>query len=659
MTSLPDASLDYETYSEVDIRTAGLWVYARHPSTKILIAGYRLGKGTPARAWSPGEVSTDVRRVFDGRRIWAFNALFEYAITKYVATRQFGWEMPPDSVWCDTQAIARMCCYPGSLDELAKALGLRHQKDKEGARLIRKFSIPGKDGKQFLPHQDRADFTKFKEYCRQDVLVECEARAALPVQELPPFEQRVWHEDRIINERGVPVDRAMATGASRMATVAKAKANEVLSDMTNGVITSVGQSKRIRAMAVSLGYPLPGLKKDQVAAALLDDDLPPLLRDILDIRAESNMSSLAKYAAMLKAIDPDNRIRGVHAYHAATTGRWGGRIVQFQNIPRPKHALDAIDHELIRQGDYESLALLYRNVLPVLRDALRNTIRTLDAEGYLLVTDKSSIEARVLGFLADDEGYMTAFRAGKDLYVEIAAVIFNKKPEDVTEDERWVGKSCILGLGFGMGEKTFGGTCEKNGRKLPAALIKHSVKVYRTLYKKIPLYWRTVEDACFKAIREKTRVDLPHGVFAEMVGKHLSIGLPSGRRLWYPEAQIKMSLNAWGNASATIQFKTHAKGQWVTASTYGGRLVENIVQAVARDLLCEALFKCEDQKLFPIMHVHDEIVCEPNLPPKPKRAYDSSNSAVSAKKAIFNTPPRWAPGLPLGCKATVTPFYKK
>lgn len=654
-TMLP-VYLDYETFSECDLRSAGLWAYARHPSTRILCVAWAVGDAKP-RLWWPGKkLPQELVSAFRHAKLRAFNANFELAITECVASK-LGFPVPKLEQWEDTQAIARMCAYPGSLDKVSRALKLRELKNQDGHRLIRFFCIPQRDGSVNMPKDHPGEFNSLCHYCAQDVIVDREVHHALPVQQLPPFEQKVWREDCIVNRRGVPVDVALAKGAWKMAGAAKATGAEALARETGGVITSPGQSQRIIKLAASLGFPLENLKKDTVATALDNGEMPAMLRNVLELRAGVNLTSVAKYNAMLKAVEPDGRIRGVHAYHAADTGRWGGRIVQFQNLPRPHYKFDNTDHALIRKADYDGLYAIYGNLMPVLRDALRNVIRA--EKGHELhVVDKASIEARVLGWLADDEQYMKAYRANEDLYILTAMAIFDKKRSFFEKDSkgqmseaadfmRWVGKGCVLGLGYGMGWKTFLETCRKNGRAVPVELIKKAVAMYRKLYFRIPLYWRTVEQACHKAIKLKTTVRLPHGVSTHYDGRNMTIGLPSGRCLWYPDARLKM-VTKFDRDQYEIHFSTVRGNAWATGTTYGGRLVENIVQAVARDLLAEALIKCEAAGLRPVMHVHDEIVCEPKL-----------GRSIDEMHTIFRTAPPWAKGLPLGSGGFVSPFYKK
>ncbi len=641
---------DYETFSECSLVKAGTWAYARHPSTRILCLSWAVDWSEPRIWWPGGTVPDELMCAMRGQigACRAFNALFEYSITKYVGSR-VGLPTIPLERWEDTQAISRMCAFPGSLQGTATALKLDINKDKDGGRLIQFFSMPQRDGSINLPKDHPEEFKRLCNYCKQDVRVDREVHAKLPVQGLPDFEKKAWIEDAIINERGVLIDVGMAKAGVALREIAREQACKQLPKLTGDKVFSLGQSKRILAFAAGIGFPLANLQKDIVNTALDVEDMPTALRVLLELRASSNLTSVAKYAAMLGALCDDNRIRGIHAYHTATTGRWGGRIVQFQNLPRSKIKLNAFDHQLIREMRVEDIAFLYGVLMPVLRDALRNTV--IAKPGHTLhVVDKASIEARVLGWLADEKGYQHAFTTGLDLYKVCAAFIFNKKYEDVTDDERWVGKQSILGQGYGQGPDGFQAFCDKNGRKIQLVLCQQAVNGYRTKFPRIPLYWKTVEIACKQVIRTRQPIKLPHGITISMSGSHLTIFLPSGRALWYPHATLAWGMTKWGKKVEVIKFMTEVNKRWVPAATYGGRLVENMVQAIARDLLAEALFKCEEQKLNPVMHVHDEIVCETE---------SSRPGVLDAMHKIFRTVPPWGTGLILGSGGFSSPFYKK
>lgn len=656
---LPPVHVDYETRSTVNLNRAGVWSYARHPSTLILCVAWAIGDGH-VQSWQQGQPLSHLVMFAElfkkGHKFHAFNATFERAITELVLPRVLcrSFTPPKLSQWVDTQAIARYCAFPGQLERCAAALRLEQRKDPVGHRLIQLFSKPRKDGKFNDWKSHPREFAQFVSYCRQDVRVDREVGGALPIQELPPHEQEIWEIDNTINKRGVPINVPMAKGAIDIRERGKELGNKILQEMTGGAVRTIGQRAKILDYLAGHGVVLPNLTKETVAKVLEDPELSTVARNILEHRIDVNVTSVAKYKAMLDSVDTDGRIRGTHAYCAATTHRWGGRVVQFQNVPRPdkkltgKKGLDEIDHALIAAGDYESIYMIYGTLLPVLRDALRNAICAGPGR-ELIVADKASIEARVLGWLANDPQYLKAFREGLDLYKVTAAVIFGVKYDDVTDEQRWVGKSCVLGLGYGMGEDTFDDTCKKSGRKLPRALITRSVQTYRKLYNRIPEYWKTCEAACIAAVRTGKPQPISKGIVARMRGPHLTIRLPSGSDLWYPFAKVENKKTKWDTIKPQITFYTDFNKKWIRNHTYGGKIVENIVQSVSRDLLARALLRCEREGFNPVMHVHDEIINEPKAGAK----------TLDQLHTIFRAPPPWGKDLPLGSGGFVGRYYRK
>ncbi len=659
--------LDYETFSEADLKKVGQWAYAKHPSTRILCVSWQtLGQDDEPRLWVPGQKFPErLNRAFKEDELWAFGANFERCITNEVSSK-LGFHIPEHDQWNDTMALCRMCALPGGLEGAAMALGVKQQKDKDGKRLLEMFSKPQARSRQIILPKDRPeDFKRLTEYCRQDVRAEGSVHEALPIKNLSPFEKKVWMVDGVINHRGVKIDRRMATGAMKLVARAKLDGGKLLSKVSGGKITSAGQRARIMKYAVDVKFPLVNMKKETVAIAMADETMPKSLRRILEIYDDTNITSVAKFAAMLRTADPgDDRVRDAHAYHAATTGRWGGRIVQTQNIARPLAELSDWDREKIRLGDGDALELIHGegSLLGVLRDAIRNAIIAREGCEFFIV-DKASIEARVLGWLAGCKGYQKAYKEGLDLYCLCAAGIFNRSYKEIFEgykrgekeatDMRKVGKDSVLAQGYGQGEDGFFAFCQKKGSKITIEMAKVVTKAFRVKnFPEIPKLWKDVEKCAIRAIKtgKPQYCGVNDCIRMEMIQGYLAVRLPSGRRLWYPQAHIKTVVNKWGNYHEEIRFYT-AKGKWWGRnSTYGGKLVENIVQAIARDLLARALVRCEEKKLFPVMHIHDEIVAE--ILKKLERSIDEMHT-------IFRDVPRWAPGLLLGSGGFVSPFYKK
>lgn len=651
------AHLDYETFSTVDLRRAGLWAYARHPSTRVVWAKWRLPDGGHMYEWKPGRsYSDEFKRLLTSCHIAAWNAPFEYAITKYVLGRQLGvkLDVPPEQ-WLDVMAVARQCALPGSLGACADVLRVANQKDKDGARLMRLFSFPRADGSQMLEKDDPAEFARYGEYCAQDVRAECDVLTALPVQSLTPHEQRVWETDLKINERGVRVNVAAIRGAIGIVGRAKRLGRQRLIAASRGAVTSPGQRDRIVAFCARHGVKLDDCKKETIAAALMSPILPRPVANLLGVYDSLNVSSVAKFPAMLGALSCTDRVSGAHQYNAADTGRWGGRIVQFQNVPRPSQKFGPEVHALIAAGE-DNLLETWGDPLIVLRDALRHML--LPSKGRkLVVCDMASIEARVLGWLSGCKDYLRAFRDNLDLYMVTAGMIYNKTYEQIKElydadndcEERYVGKKCVLGLGYGMGLDTFVETLRKEGAATARAVLERAVKKYREGFHEIPRYWKETERCAIEATANPGREVRCGLVMFSMFRGYLTITLPSGRRLWYPGAKVVNRMTKYG-PKPTVRFFTSFGSKWFPSFTYGGKITENLCQAVARDLLAAGLVSLEDGGHCPVLHVHDEVACDTGTPDK---------TLTAVKDALTVNAPKWARGLPLGCKGFITDFYRK
>jgi len=645
--------IDYETRSLVDLKKVGVWRYAQDPSTRVLCFGYKLPGFSSVKPWRIGQPIPQelIDAINRGVPVKAFNANFERAITECCMAK-LGMPIPKASQWVDTQAVALMCSLPPSLEQLATVLGLEQEKDKEGKRLINKFCKPNRKGEFTEPEDDPADFTNLVRYCMQDVRTEEAADLAMPIHSLGVEEQRVWTMDSNINRRGIPMDMSLLRGAIKIEQRAQIEARHQLTELTKRCkikVTTPGQTARIVALSKELGYEsLHDTKKETITVCLKDKDLPPLLKKVLRIRQRTAQAAVKKYHAAMYAVCRDGRVRSIHRYHGAHTGRWTAKLLQTQNLARPSRKLDDFDNDLIRRGDYEAIEALYGEPMGVLRDAVRHIVRAIQAE-KLIVCDLASIEARVLGWLAQDPKYLKAFREGLDLYKVTAAEIFGIGYDDVDDDQRWVGKQAVLALGYSMGVDTFYRQCVKSKPDIKRSLLERAVKAYRKTYRRIVKYWSLIETAAISAVASAGTVTRAGVVAFEMVKGYLTMILPSGRRLWYPEAKLVQQKTSWGELKTVVAYKTLIKNRlWVTKTTYGGRLTENAVQAIARDVLVFGMHKMEAQKLPIVFHVHDEVITSV---PKVRKVEEVVSCLTSCAP--------WAPGLPLGAKGFETQYYRK
>ncbi len=651
-------SLDYECYSEADLTEVGGWRYAEDPSTEVLCFAWSINGGEPV-PWYEGRPPPRplYERIKAGDWIDAYNANFERAITELVVRRHLpDFPMPLARQWRCSQAAAAMCALPiqMGLEGVATVLKARHRKDKEGERLMAMFSWPRKPTKadprrRILPSDEPREFGRYVAYCLQDVRAEQAMKAKLPIRGLGVAEQRIWTVDSNINRRGVKVDLALARGALEIQKGIQTVELARLVKLTDGKITTSNQTARIKDFCKAHKFVIPSLGKELVITAL-EGDLPPVVREVLKIRLSLAKATTAKYVKAIESASIKRaRIRGTTQYHVATTGRWGGRLFQTHNMARPLMNVEPY-LDLIRTPNFDHLQFLFSgDVMGVLRDAIRHVI--IAAKGRVLnVVDLASIEARVLGWLAREAAYIDAFRKGLDLYVVTAASIYQVAYDLVTDLQRFLGKESVLGLGYSMGFKTFLANCRRKRalRDVSPKLIQKAHAAYRKTYRKIVKYWYDVERCALGAVTTKKPMMLRELRF-EMVDHYFTILLPSGRRLWYPFAEVRMVTMPWGEMKPAVTFMTYIAdaGGWVRSSTYGGRLVENIVQAVARDILAETLVELERIDHPVVMHVHDEIVTETEGP------------RLDELIRVISKTPTWAPGLPLGAKGFTSTIYRK
>lgn len=659
-----DVSIDYETYSECDITAAGSWSYAMHPSTEILIASWAIDNGKVHR-WTCNDPPSKLQPLIDlmcnpDVRLWAWNANFERGITKYVGERMLGMPALKSRRWYCSAALSLGCALPGSLGRAWQALGLDVAKDTTGKALIKIFSMPQRDKDGAItgrtrPEENPIRFEEFVSYCEQDVRTERAVRAALPVSDYNKWEHINWMVDSVINERGVYLDRQLIHGARQIAERWSTRLLADLDRITEGRVTSPGQHAKFKAELATHGVKIPESLDKVAVGALLKKDLSPEARKLLHIRQSLGKTSVAKFEAAHNAICPDERVRGMVLFRGAHTGRFAGRIIQLHNLYRPTCKTDA-DLPAIRAGDMDHLELFYGDPLEALRNSIRPMLRAPPGK-HLLSCDWNAIEARVLGWIAKEAFYQDAFSAGRDLYKEMAVKIFNVPIEKVTDDQRFLGKTSILGLGYSMSEDKFILTCRDKGVPVARAddkTLRRAACIYREVCVNIVAFWRKVEQCFVSAIMTKRPVYY-NGLEFGREGKHAYILLPSGRPIWYPFATAKFKMTPWGKEKLQAHyFHDNGKGGelhnwWVETSTHGGKITENVVQAISADLLTEALKNCElDPRLDVTTHTHDEILAEadPSVP-------------ASVLADIMLIRPAWALDLPLVAEAKALQHYTK
>lgn len=638
--------LDTETYSSEDIKKAGAFKYMGAPDFEILLLPF---------AWDDGPVQVlDLTDPFDREELpdiiaglqdpetikVAHNSAFERAAYH----RGFGFYQPPEE-WVDTAILAAMNGLPMSLEAVGDALHLPQQKLKEGTALINYFCKPCKPtiangGRtRNLPEHAPEKWERFKAYAARDVETMRLIFKRLSAFPVPAWERKVWALDARINERGVLVDLDLAKAAIDVDEAFKAEHTEELRRLTG--LDNPNSVAQLKGWLEGVGVFCDSLNKATVSD--LKKELPdPTTRRVLELRSLLGKTSTKKYEAMVNAAGDDHRVRGVTQYYGAgRTGRWAGRLIQLQNLPQ--NHLEGIGtvREIVRSRDLDGLEMLFDSVPDVLSQLIRTAFVAKPGHTFL-VADYAAIEARVIAYLAGEKWRMDVFAQGGDIYCSSASQMF-KVPvvkHGVNGHLRQKGKIAELACGYGGGVgalKAFG--ADKMG--LTEEEMQDIVTQWRAASPTIPKFWRDTENAARRALENPGRTfSLPCGVKYLRDKDALRCRLPSGRILTYWGARLEDGIVFMGQNQTTRK--------WERTETWGGKLVENIVQAVARDCLAVALLRLDEAGYKTVFHVHDEVVIEA---PEGSRWQDAA--------AIMGKPIDWAPGLLLRGDGYETPYYLK
>lgn len=648
---------DIETYSPVNLTKSGMYPYATDSEFELLLFGYSIDSGDvhvidlASGQQLPDEVLAAL--VDPGVVKWAHNAAFErVALSAWLRRHHpnlLTEEFLDPTQWRCTMIWSAYLGLPMSLDAVGAALDLDAKKDAAGKKLIRQFCTPAtpsvlnSGGTRNLPASDPTGWAQFVEYNRRDVEVELAIHDRLSLFPMPDAEWDAYALDQAINDTGINLDRTLADAAvalddqHRDATLARAQ------ELTG--LENPNSPTQLKEWLTTHGCHIDSLAKADVEAAL--DTASGKVKEVLELRGDLAKSSVKKYEAMHNVAGADGRARGlIQFYGAGRTGRFAGRLVQVQNLPR--NYLPDLDQArtLTRQRNLDALELLYDSV----PDTLSQLIRTAfipSAGCRFIVADYSAIEARVIAWLAGEESTLQAFRDGKDLYCETASRMFGVPVEKhgVNAELRQKGKIATLACGYNGSV----GALKAMGA-LRMGLAEHELKpivdAWRAANPNIVQLWADVAQAALDAVTTRRAVRLPNLRFSVESGI-LFITLPSSRRLAY--VQPRLGENRWGGTSITYSGVTTGR-KWGRLETYGGKLVEKIVQAVARDLLVHAMRLVAQAGHRIVMHVHDEIVIDEPL---------GSGFTVTDACQLMATPPDWADGLPLDADGYECDYYRK
>lgn len=654
-------SIDLETFSSVDIKKSGLFKYVESPDYQILLFAYSFD-GEPVQVidLAMGEVIPP----------WLVSALKAPDVIKHAYNAAFEWcglskyfGVLPVQQWRCTMFHGLYCGYTAGLEATGKALGLAEDKRKlnSGKALIRYFCIPCRPSKanggrmRNLPCHDPDKWALFKEYNKQDVVTEMEIEKRLSAFPVPDFVQKEWETDLRINARGVMVDMDMVSGAlvmgenTRNALIAEA---ERLSGLSNP--NSISQLKGW--LETELDEELSSLNKENVARLLGRDNNSDTVNRMLEIRQELGKTSTKKYDAIEAAVCSDGRVRGLLQFYGANrTGRWAGRLVQVQNLPRTYTEPLSFARELVKNNQPDALRLVYGSIPDTLSQLIRTSF--IASPGNLLVdADFSAIEARVISWLAGEQWRLDVFRTHGKIYEASASQMFGVPIEKIKKGNpeyalRQKGKVAELALGYQgsvgalikMGALDMGLTEEE---------LPDIVNRWREANRRIRDLWYSMENAAVQVISEGGSVGVERVVISREYDRNTStdcmtILLPSGRKLYY--INPKLGTNQWDKPSIAYMGMEQSTKRWGTVETYGGKLMENCVQAIARDCLANAIERLETAGMPVVFHVHDEVIID--IP--------ADRADLDAVVQIMSAPIPWAPDLPLNADGWTGEYFRK
>ena len=693
-------TIDFETRSREDLKKCGALKYAEDSSTEVICMAFKqddkttkicvnpkyekISKIPPDECIQTQDLISLIQGWLDeGYHFEAHNAGFELAIWAKIMVPMFGFPTIPIDHWRCSAAKCAARSLPRSLEEVADVLNLGQRKDMKGHKVMMRLSKPKKPTKADPSEWDNSPdkLNKLFKYCIQDVETEHAVSQAVP--ELSEYEQKIWFMDQKINQRGINVD--IESVCLIITELEKCKNDKI----DEAVSISGFKPTQIEKLLAWLGgkrLQLLNLQKTTVSDAL-NLELVPEVRRMLEIRQEVSKSSNAKYMALKNQCCEDGRVRGVLVYHGTRTGRWSGSGFQPHNLPRESYSDPHVKEILdtLKESDYQTIEMIWDSFLDVTKKLVRNMIKA-PKNHNLICADYSSIEARVLAWLAGEKEVLSAFQEGQDIYKQAASGIFDIPYEAVDSGQRQIGKVSILAFGYGGGWRAFKSMADGYGLEAPdgygptsekdyyefgiepkaenagskrltpeEAVLRKWAERFKNRWREnnpnIVKYWTNLETAAIRAIRKPGRVIKVRTVNFYVRNDFLNIELPSGRLLAYYKPTLKMEKNPWGQLKNSIMYqgKDPKTTQWVQLSTYSGKIAENITQAVARDLLAEAMLRAEAKGYPVVLHVHDEIVAE--IP--------KDFGSLTEFESIMAEIPDWAEGCPIEAKGWVGQRYRK
>ena len=638
-------SIDLETYSSVDLGKSGVYKYAESEDFEILLFAYSINdEEVKVMDLASGEIiPEEILSALSDENIekWAFNANFE----RVCLSRFLGKRLKPQGWYC-TMIWSAYLGLPLSLEKVGEVLRLDKQKMNEGKALIRYFSIPCKPTKtngmrtRNLPHHDLEKWSTFKEYNKRDVETEMEIKKKLSAFPMPQSEWENYWVDQNINDRGILIDEVLVDSAIKFDEILRDENMDRAIELTG--LENPNSPLQLKEWLNRKGLEIDSLAKKDVESALKNAEGD--IKEVLELRQELSKSSVRKYDAMKNVKGKDNRARGlIQFYGANRTGRYSGRLIQVQNLRRNNLKDLDLARSLVKNRDYETMEILYESPSDILSQLIRTAFIAKEGTRFI-ISDFSAIEARVLAWLAEEQWVLEAFENGEDIYCRTASRMFGVPVEKhgVNGHLRQKGKIATLACGYqgALGALKAMGGIEMG---LSEDELQSIVDSWREANPNIVSLWWDIDSVVKRVVKTRSKEGYKNLVISYEKGI-LFIQLPSKRRLAYPKAKIGM--NRFGGES--IVYEGIVVGnKWNKIESYGGKFVENIVQAIARDILAEAMMRLEKKRFNIVMHIHDEVVIE------------SDSSSIEEINEIMSLVPSWAPGLILDSDGFESEFYKK
>lgn len=638
-------SIDLETYSSVDLGKSGVYKYAESEDFEILLFAYSIDDGeVKVVDLASGEIiPEEILLALSDESVekWAFNANFE----RVCLSRFLGKRLKPQGWYC-TMIWSAYLGLPLSLEKVGEVLKLDKQKMNEGKALIRYFSIPCKPTKtngmrtRNLPHHDLEKWSTFKEYNQRDVETEMQIKKKISAFPMPQSEWENYWIDQNINDRGILIDESLVDSAIKFDEILREENMDRAIELTG--LENPNSPLQLKEWLNKKGLEIDSLAKKDVESALKNAEGD--IKEVLELRQELSKSSVRKYDAMKNVKGKDNRARGlIQFYGANRTGRYSGRLIQVQNLRRNNLKDLDLARSLVKNRDYETMEILYESPSDILSQLIRTAFIAKEGTRFI-ISDFSAIEARVLAWIAGEQWVLDAFENGEDIYCRTASRMFGVPVEKhgVNGHLRQKGKIATLACGYqgALGALKAMGGIEMG---LSEDELQSIVDSWREANPNIVSLWWDIDAVVKRVVKTRTKEEYKSLVISYEKGI-LFIQLPSKRRLAYPKAKIGM--NRFGGES--IVYEGIVVGnKWDKIESYGGKFVENIVQAIARDILAEAMMRLEKKEFNIVMHIHDEVVIE------------SDSSSIEEINEIISIVPSWAPGLSLEADGFESEFYKK